>query len=1570
VADFRLNVTADTQRAERDLRQLNQTADSATRARQLKIDLPSIRDVNKTFSNLGRDVNDAANNIKTFYKVAKQLPGVGDSIKRYEGAITGTAKAATTLANNTKAGDILANSFNKASSSVGGLVNGLAKVGFALFGIKEILGVLQNAFGGFFQQTIGREIKLRETILKTQTTLASTNKVFRNGKEITDPYEKIVSLTGEVQKRIDSIRERSIALAGVTSNEVIEVFGIVASQVGQIGGGLKEAEDLAINFSAALGTFGIPLYQARQEIGSILRGDITMDSYLAKALGITNEDVARAKTQAGGVIKFLEDRLAASVAGQRIAAQGFSGVVSNIRDLGELVAQRFGAGLLDPLLNALAGIFERLFRIREQLFSLADAAGQFIGRFAAIGQVIRERSGLISLGEIGLKDNSGSKAINDLKDAIQDVVVLIESGMQRAIGAVAQIITTLQPAVLTVADAFVRLGKSFIEIKVDVFETLARALANVISFYSKFIELLATGFNLYSQLLDLPIVQEFTKLAATMGLLKRAGMDFITNALIIGNTLVRVVVPALGGVGVAIATLLGGIAVLIAAVGKLAIVFGTLAASLVTLPTMAAGVAKALQEVSNNLIKAGNDAVSTGGRIETVAGGFKNLGETVRLTAMNMVKSVGMIFLVQAAITVLVNAFGEYQKRAEETAKTNRAELALERLGTVYRNVGDDADYATKAARDFERQLAQAEYGRATERIEEIRKKLNDLRYEGQLGIQTWSEFWRLFDVRDTVTRALGGNAEQQRVGALIGEQARLREYQRKYEAAQNKKDAEENIRLQADKRTSLEKEINDIRIQQENELFQKRQELAQKEVDIFRAAGELRIYQMEQANKKLIEGEEGASRSALEALNNYLSTRERGELDIEAGKKQLVIEAANLERQISDYRLENEKKIAEIRKRAGEYEQKVSDYRRQLAGQTPVGGVTGLTQGNTGTSSRGDHFHISGAGSEAEARAIFAANINRQLQLTDVPGSARSGGRRHAGYDLAGPVGTPLNLAPGYTLQNFTRDPRGLGGNYATIAGPRGQSYKVMHLADPGSAYKGPGSTGAAPQAPSFADVGAPAVAKYEAAIRSLTSAMGRLAAIQAALTQAKTKEAFDAIAKSAFEPVGLEQYQDKLYELDGITTALAQNTYDAFNPERTQIAAEGAARVASAQRELGQIIEGINARTNLSEREKDTLIQQVTARHGAFVRSLKDEAQVRLRLNAIQQGVDLSREFQQQVQQITRQNEVLALRKKLLEAGASPEQIEKELRKLEIQQRLDAALKDLNASLKTQEELRTRIAAQIANASPKEAAELKRQLDAANAEIARLQAIIAQLQGDADKAKGTVDNQPAEPKDRRNLKDVLRDWNDDLQSMDEEVSKFAETIQSELGTAMSNAVFAIVDGTASVQDAFANMFQNIYQMFVKMVMDMIAKWALLAIFRAFGFTFEGGGVFAEKAAKGASFANGIAAFARGGGFTNSVVYSPTLFRYKDGGSMRAGVMGEAGPEAILPLSRGAGGELGVKLHGDGAGGATNIVVNVDATGSTVQGDNTKGAELGRAISQAVQQELIKQKRPGGILA
>ena len=77
-----------------------------------------------------------------------------------------------------------------------------------------------------------------------------------------------------------------------------------------------------------------------------------------------------------------------------------------------------------------------------------------------------------------------------------------------------------------------------------------------------------------------------------------------------------------------------------------------------------------------------------------------------------------------------------------------------------------------------------------------------------------------------------------------------------------------------------------------------------------------------------------------------------------------------------------------------------------------------------------------------------------------------------------------------------------------------------------------------------------------------------------------------------------------------------------------------------------------------------------------------------------------------------------------------------------------------------------------------------------------------------------------------------------------------------------------------------------------------------------------------------------------------------------------RPSVVGEKGPELFVPD------RSGTIVPNNQLGGSTNIVVNVDASGSSVEGDEDQGRELGRMISVAIQSELVKQKRPGGLLA
>ncbi|MNO46256.1 hypothetical protein D3C76_365400 [compost metagenome] len=142
-----------------------------------------------------------------------------------------------------------------------------------------------------------------------------------------------------------------------------------------------------------------------------------------------------------------------------------------------------------------------------------------------------------------------------------------------------------------------------------------------------------------------------------------------------------------------------------------------------------------------------------------------------------------------------------------------------------------------------------------------------------------------------------------------------------------------------------------------------------------------------------------------------------------------------------------------------------------------------------------------------------------------------------------------------------------------------------------------------------------------------------------------------------------------------------------------------------------------------------------------------------------------------------------------------------------------------------------------------------------------------------------------------------------------------------------------------------------------------------------ASGYTGDAFSSWAAAQADGGAWSGGVQFFAQGGAFTNSVVTRPTAFGMAGG---QAGVMGEAGPEAILPLARAADGSLGVRAVGGGAAGGGNTLVQVNApVAVTVADRSDEGMQIDQqALQQSMQQQMrgVAERviadswRPGGI--
>ena len=81
------------------------------------------------------------------------------------------------------------------------------------------------------------------------------------------------------------------------------------------------------------------------------------------------------------------------------------------------------------------------------------------------------------------------------------------------------------------------------------------------------------------------------------------------------------------------------------------------------------------------------------------------------------------------------------------------------------------------------------------------------------------------------------------------------------------------------------------------------------------------------------------------------------------------------------------------------------------------------------------------------------------------------------------------------------------------------------------------------------------------------------------------------------------------------------------------------------------------------------------------------------------------------------------------------------------------------------------------------------------------------------------------------------LRDELDDTEGM---IVSLAQTVEGEIGSAMSNAIVGLIDGTKTAQEAFADMFKNIGKAFIDMATQMIAK---ALVMKALGILTGGGG-------------------------------------------------------------------------------------------------------------------------------
>ncbi|PYA61258.1 phage tail tape measure protein [Serratia marcescens] len=200
------------------------------------------------------------------------------------------------------------------------------------------------------------------------------------------------------------------------------------------------------------------------------------------------------------------------------------------------------------------------------------------------------------------------------------------------------------------------------------------------------------------------------------------------------------------------------------------------------------------------------------------------------------------------------------------------------------------------------------------------------------------------------------------------------------------------------------------------------------------------------------------------------------------------------------------------------------------------------------------------------------------------------------------------------------------------------------------------------------------------------------------------------------------------------------------------------------------------------------------------------------------------------------------------------------------------------------------------------------------------------------------------------------------------------------------SGMMFDLLTGTQNFKQSMlglmTSMTQSIIQQLIDLAMQALLTRTILSTFMNIGSGLLGGAASAGAGAAGSGAMGmptgwqGYVPNAKGGvyaspslsAFSGQIVSNPTLFAFARG----AGLMGEAGPEAIMPLKRGADGSLGVRAIGGGQqpAAAPNVYITIENGGNVSSqadpGWGEFGKQMGNIAAQESQKVINRNLMPG----
>jgi hypothetical protein len=266
-----------------------------------------------------------------------------------------------------------------------------------------------------------------------------------------------------------------------------------------------------------------------------------------------------------------------------------------------------------------------------------------------------------------------------------------------------------------------------------------------------------------------------------------------------------------------------------------------------------------------------------------------------------------------------------------------------------------------------------------------------------------------------------------------------------------------------------------------------------------------------------------------------------------------------------------------------------------------------------------------------------------------------------------------------------------------------------------------------------------------------------------------------------------------------------------------------------------------------------------------------------------------------------------------------------------------------------------------QLERTNSRRAGQIRQRLEDEQAELRLLENKLNTLAAE----ERITEEQKKQNEEKKKSAELIKKQQEETEKLKEKFMEVGMSIEQGVVQNLTDAAM----GTKSLGEAAISVLNDLKRKLIEVAMQQAVSGLGQFLGTALGSIFgggAGGGGGGLGMTQGASLPSNPVGFS---GYSRPSVLTSRGTRFRaNGGPVSAGgsyIVGEKGPEMFTPS------RSGTIIPNNAMGGVTNnIVINVDATGTAIEGNDAESNQFGEQLAAAIQAEIINQKRSGGLLA